>query len=113
MLPMIPLLVLAYAVLYAFAAAIPHGYVELQAQEALSLSIAPAVISPTPKAHQDLLDTSAATVRRFLTDIHVIRTEETEQTENHHGVSLDFGENKGFFHRGRCKSTFPTPLFPF
>lgn len=91
MLPLVPIVFLAYAVLYAFAQPIRPGFIEQSVQDAIAIprSLPVAMIDPVSTPASDLVK------REELPTIHISAAHIQET-----------GENKGFFHE--CKTASPS-----
>lgn len=86
MLPLVPILFLAYAVLYAFAQPIQSGFVEQSVQDAIAMPVARALVEPSH-------------------DISVFKSRRPETISVSVDTQLNVGEKKGFFHE--CRSASP------
>lgn len=97
MLPLIPILFLAYGALYAFALAIPKGFVEMDVRDAIS--------APLPLKIGIPIAPSVPVARRS------IFTTESKRNKFRNTLSLNVekertGENVGFYHA--CKAASPS-----
>jgi len=102
MLPLIPILMLAYGVLYAFALAIPKGFVEMDvrdaiaAPQALPLKIGIPISTPNTVTSRATLEPMA----KRSTDPNVLAIDVRTQST---------GENVGFYHS--CHAASPSCSF--
>ncbi|TKX22019.1 hypothetical protein C1H76_5912 [Elsinoe australis] len=99
MLAITPLLILAYAVLYAFAYAIPTGYVQLDVRDALAAS---KVEVPKVEARTDSPATPARKVKRSFTEAAgplSMAGRSQGPVMSSGTVTLTTGEGQGFWHR--------------
>ncbi|KAG8627991.1 hypothetical protein KVT40_003864 [Elsinoe batatas] len=102
MLPLAPLLILAYAALYAFAYAIPKGYVELDVRDALSA--APKVEVANIQARSAVPETQitrskARKAKRATDAAGPLSMVEQGPVMESGTVTLNTGEGQGFWHR--------------
>lgn len=104
MLAITPLLILAYAVLYAFAYAIPTGYVQLDVRDALAapkVEVAN-VEAPKVEAGTDSPATPARRVKRSFTEAAgplSMAGRSQGPVMSSGTVTLTTGEGQGFWHR--------------
>ncbi|KAF2152411.1 hypothetical protein K461DRAFT_146333 [Myriangium duriaei CBS 260.36] len=98
MLPLVPLLFLAYAALYAFAAAIPRNAIELDVRDAISARAPIPAIAAEPVASRSQRKKRAAESEANSTPV-VGKLSMDGRAPLVPGVlSLTTGEGKGFYH---------------
>jgi len=102
MLPLIPILMLAYGVLYAFALAIPKGFIEMDVKDAIAAPRALPLKIGIPISTPDTVtrrSTSGLNVERNIDPSVLAIDVQTEST----------GENVGFYHS--CQAASPSCSF--
>ncbi|KAF2227039.1 hypothetical protein BDZ85DRAFT_247371 [Elsinoe ampelina] len=104
MLPLAPLLILAYAALYAFAYAIPKGYVELDVRDALSAAPKVEVAniqsrSAAPVSETQTKQSKARNAKRSTDAAGPLSMVEQGPVMESGTVTLNTGEGQGFWHR--------------
>ncbi|KAF4554740.1 Hypothetical protein D9617_3g018080 [Elsinoe fawcettii] len=102
MLPLAPLLILAYAALYAFAYAIPKGYVELDVRDALAAApkIQVANIQARSEAPAQPVRSKGRKAKRDYTEAAgPLSMVEQGPVMASGTVTLNTGEGQGFWHR--------------